>query len=52
MREMTRERFTQLVEEALRDIPRKFRDAMENVAVVVEDQQASWAGKPIYEIEA
>ena len=38
MREMTRERFTRLVEEALRDIPRKFRDAMKNVAVVVEDE--------------
>ena len=35
---MTRERFTQLVEEALRDIPSKFREAMQNVAVVVEDE--------------
>jgi predicted Zn-dependent protease with MMP-like domain len=34
---MTREHFTQLVEEALRDIPRRFRAAMKNVAVVVED---------------
>jgi predicted Zn-dependent protease with MMP-like domain len=33
---MTRERFTHLVEEALRDIPRRFRKAMRNVAVVVE----------------
>jgi predicted Zn-dependent protease with MMP-like domain len=38
MREMTRERFTVLVEEALREIPRGFRDAMKNVAVVVEDE--------------
>jgi predicted Zn-dependent protease with MMP-like domain len=38
MREMTRERFTELVEEALRGIPRRFRDAMKNVAVVVEDE--------------
>jgi predicted Zn-dependent protease with MMP-like domain len=38
MREMTRERFTVLVEEALRGIPRRFRDAMKNVAVVVEDE--------------
>src|SRR5688572_25845038 len=38
MREMTRERFTALVEEALRGIPRRFRDAMKNVAVVVEDE--------------
>jgi predicted Zn-dependent protease with MMP-like domain len=35
---MTRERFTRLVEEALDDIPRRFRDAMKNVAVVVEDE--------------
>jgi predicted Zn-dependent protease with MMP-like domain len=35
---MTRERFTQLVEEALRDIPRRFKQAMRNVAVVVEDE--------------
>jgi predicted Zn-dependent protease with MMP-like domain len=35
---MTRERFTELVEEALRDIPRRFRRAMKNVAVVVEDE--------------
>lgn len=35
---MTRDRFTTLVEEALRRIPRRFRDAMQNVAVVVEDE--------------
>jgi predicted Zn-dependent protease with MMP-like domain len=35
---MTRARFEQLVEEALRGIPRRFRDAMQNVAVVVEDE--------------
>ena len=34
---MTRERFSELVEDALRDIPRRFRKAMKNVAVVVED---------------
>ena len=34
---MTREEFSQLVEEALREIPRRFRAAMKNVAVVVED---------------
>jgi predicted Zn-dependent protease with MMP-like domain len=38
MREMTRKEFTRLVEEALRDIPGRFRDAMKNVAVVVEDE--------------
>ena len=35
---MTRERFARLVEEALRDIPAQFRDAIRNVAVVVEDE--------------
>ncbi len=35
---MTRQRFTELVEEALRGIPKRFRDAMKNVAVVVEDE--------------
>lgn len=35
---MTRERFTSLVEEALGDIPRRFRDAMKNIAIVVEDE--------------
>ena len=35
---MTRERFTRLVEEALREIPAQFREAMKNVAVVVEDE--------------
>ena len=35
---MTKEQFTVLVEEALREIPRRFRKAMRNVAVVVEDE--------------
>ena len=35
---MTRERFTRLVEEALQEIPQRFRDEMRNVAVVVEDE--------------
>jgi predicted Zn-dependent protease with MMP-like domain len=35
---MTKQRFEQLVEEALRDIPRSFRDEMKNVAVIVEDE--------------
>jgi predicted Zn-dependent protease with MMP-like domain len=35
---MTRERFTELVEQALREIPRRFRAAMTNVAVIVEDE--------------
>ncbi|MGH9309121.1 MAG: metallopeptidase family protein [Vicinamibacterales bacterium] len=34
---MTREDFRRLVEEALQEIPRRFRAAMKNVAVVVED---------------
>lgn len=35
---MTREQFTRLVEEALQDIPRRFRDEIRNVAIVVEDE--------------
>jgi len=35
---MTRRRFEQLVEEALQEIPRRFRKEMRNVAVVVEDE--------------
>jgi predicted Zn-dependent protease with MMP-like domain len=35
---VTRERFERLVEEALREIPKRFREAMHNVAVVVEDE--------------
>ncbi len=35
---MTRARFEQLVEEALREIPRSFRKEMTNVAVIVEDE--------------
>jgi predicted Zn-dependent protease with MMP-like domain len=35
---MTRERFERLVEEALREIPKRFRKAIHNVALVVEDE--------------
>jgi len=35
---MTRQEFERLVEEALREIPKRFRKAMHNVAVVVEDE--------------
>ena len=35
---MTRERFSELVEEALGEIPDRFRDAMQNVALVGEDE--------------
>jgi predicted Zn-dependent protease with MMP-like domain len=35
---MTRERFQQLVEDALKEIPGRFRREMKNVAVVVEDE--------------
>jgi predicted Zn-dependent protease with MMP-like domain len=38
---MTREDFERLVEEALRDIPRRFRRAMQNVALVVEDEPSA-----------
>lgn len=35
---MRKAAFQHLVEEALREIPRRFRDAMKNVAVIVEDE--------------
>ena len=35
---MDRSRFQRLVEEALREIPPRFRSAMQNVAVIVEDE--------------
>jgi predicted Zn-dependent protease with MMP-like domain len=35
---MTRQEFSALVEEALADIPLRFRKAMKNVAVVIEDE--------------
>jgi len=35
---VTKERFTELVEDALREIPPRFRREMKNVAVVVEDE--------------
>lgn len=35
---MTHERFAALVEDVLRDIPQRFREAMKNVAVIVEDE--------------
>lgn len=37
---MTPARFDELVAEAMRHIPRRFREAMSNVAVVVEDRPA------------
>jgi predicted Zn-dependent protease with MMP-like domain len=38
---MHRQRFTQLVEEALAEIPARFRREMKNVAVVVEDEPSA-----------
>jgi len=35
---MTREDFRELVEDALDSIPERFRDAMKNIAIVVEDE--------------
>jgi predicted Zn-dependent protease with MMP-like domain len=35
---LRKEEFTRLVEEALQDIPRRFRQAMINIAIVVEDE--------------
>ena len=38
---MTRKRFERLVAQAVRGIPRRFRDEMRNVAVVVEDRPSA-----------
>jgi predicted Zn-dependent protease with MMP-like domain len=35
---VTREEFRQLVNESLETIPRDFRDAMHNIAIVIEDE--------------
>jgi predicted Zn-dependent protease with MMP-like domain len=35
---MTRNEFRKLVDEALEGIPAKFRDAMQNIAIVIEDE--------------
>lgn len=35
---MTRAEFLELVNEALEDIPQQFRDALTNIAIVVEDE--------------
>ncbi len=40
MMEFTRAEFERLVAEALAGIPRRFRDAMHNIAIVVEDEPA------------
>jgi predicted Zn-dependent protease with MMP-like domain len=41
MTRLRREEFTRLVEEALTEIPKRFRKEMTNVAVVVEDEPPS-----------
>jgi len=40
---MTRSKFRELVEEALQSIPKQFRDAMRNIAVVIEDEPSAEA---------
>jgi predicted Zn-dependent protease with MMP-like domain len=35
---MERERFVELMEEALRELPAMFRDKLENLAIMVEDE--------------
>lgn len=35
---MTRNEFRELVDEALETIPQRFRDAMQNIAIVVDDE--------------
>ena len=38
---MTRERFSRFVQQALETIPRRFRDHLKNVAVLVEDEPST-----------
>lgn len=38
---MTRQEFNRLVEEALDDIPPRFRQAMKNIAIVLEDEPSA-----------
>ena len=38
---MKREEFRQLVDEALETIPERFRDAMRNIAIVIEDEPSN-----------
>jgi predicted Zn-dependent protease with MMP-like domain len=38
---MTREAFRELVDEALASIPQDFRTAMENIAIVIEDEPSA-----------
>jgi predicted Zn-dependent protease with MMP-like domain len=47
---MTRQQFLQLVDEALESIPEKFREAMHNIAIVVE-QEPSLAQLESVEVE-
>ena len=42
---MEKERFEKLIEEALAKVPRKFKELLENVAVIVEDKPV----KDVYE---
>ncbi len=42
---MTRERFINLVEEALDALPRQFREHIQNVAVLVEDEPPEQAAR-------
>ena len=43
---MTRAAFEALVREALRAIPRQFRDRMQNVEIVVEDSAFAGPARP------
>jgi predicted Zn-dependent protease with MMP-like domain len=40
---VTRRDFQKLVDEALQSIPEKFRDAMQNIAIVIEDEPSAEA---------
>jgi predicted Zn-dependent protease with MMP-like domain len=38
---MTRQRFEELVADAIRTLPRRFRDQMKNIAIIVEDEPSA-----------
>ncbi|MGE0404900.1 MAG: metallopeptidase family protein [Candidatus Korobacteraceae bacterium] len=52
MATLSRQEFTRLVEEALDSMPRRFRERIENVAVLVEDEPPEQATRRIRKLPA
>lgn len=44
---MEKEEFARLVQEAFQEIPRKFKDLMANVAIIIEDRPSASLGFPV-----